>query len=322
MKDLFLFLNGNIRDVYFDTKGYYYTYSEYIKNDILFKRKYRRDYKDLLLRFILFNYISYLRSKKNYYNFLNVDYINSFREHLIQNKSDYLELYNLLEDRLSKNILLDLLYARFTGNFRKAMSESKQYFEEELIHFSENEVFVDCGAFIGDTTNNFIESNPYIGTSYLIEPGASCLLSAKNNLKNKKCNLHFIQKGVSNKKDVLPYNSNGGLGASFVNVEHDANENVKNTEVDTIDNMVQEPATFIKMDIEGFEINALLGAKNQIANFHPRLAISIYHKPDDFIAIPKLIKSLDVENKYKYYIRHYSPGQYETILYAIPDELK
>ena len=319
MKDLFQFLDRGILDIYFDTKDYYYTYSEYIKNDILFKRKYRRCWKDLLLRFPFFNYISYLRSKKNYYNHLNVDYIKSFREHLFENKRDYLELYNLLEDSISKNILVDLLYARFTGNFRKAMSESVQYFEENIIHFTENEVFVDCGAFIGDTTNNFIDSNPYVGTSYVIEPGDSCLLSAKENLKNKKVNLHFIQKGVAEQKEILPYDCNGGLGASFVNVKSSANENVKNTEVDTIDNIVQEPATFIKMDIEGFEINALLGAKSQISKYHPRLAICIYHKPDDFITIPKLIRELDMENKYKYYIRHYSPGQYETVLYAIPN---
>lgn len=83
-----------------------------------------------------------------------------------------------------------------------------------------------------------------------------------------------------------------------------------------MDDVVDEKVTFIKMDIEGAEYEALLGAKETIQKNKPKLAISIYHKPEDIISIPKLIKSM-VPN-YRLYIRHYSNADNETVLYAIP----
>ena len=83
-----------------------------------------------------------------------------------------------------------------------------------------------------------------------------------------------------------------------------------------MDDVVDEKVTFIKMDIEGAEYEALLGAKETIQKNKPKLAISIYHKPEDIISIPKLIKSM-VPN-YRLYIRHYSNADNETVLYANP----
>lgn len=79
--------------------------------------------------------------------------------------------------------------------------------------------------------------------------------------------------------------------------------------------MVSEKITFIKMDIEGAEYNALLGCKKIIKEQRPKLAICIYHKPEDIIQIPSLILSLNEE--YIFYIRHYSTIWGETVLYAL-----
>ena len=83
----------------------------------------------------------------------------------------------------------------------------------------------------------------------------------------------------------------------------------------TIDGIVKEKVTFIKMDIEGSELKALHGAEQKIKKYKPKLAICIYHKVEDIIDIPSYIHSLVPE--YKFYIRHYSFGQAETVLYAI-----
>ena len=79
--------------------------------------------------------------------------------------------------------------------------------------------------------------------------------------------------------------------------------------------MNKEEVTFIKMDIEGAELKALKGAKNIILRDKPKLAISIYHKPEDIVEIPLFIKELVPE--YKLYIRHYSNDSIETVLYAV-----
>ena len=73
--------------------------------------------------------------------------------------------------------------------------------------------------------------------------------------------------------------------------------------------------TFIKMDIEGSEIPALRGAKEIIETQKPKLAICVYHKPEDIWEIPELI--LDYVPEYRLYLRHYSITYTETVLYAI-----
>lgn len=76
---------------------------------------------------------------------------------------------------------------------------------------------------------------------------------------------------------------------------------------------------FIKMDIEGSELPALRGAKETIKNDRPQLAISIYHSHDDFINIPLYLAN-ELED-YTLRLGHYSYNLYETVLYAIPNEL-
>src|SRR5207245_758853 len=90
------------------------------------------------------------------------------------------------------------------------------------------------------------------------------------------------------------------------------------TPVRSIDSMVDsgeiERVDFIKMDIEGSELAALKGAARSIARFKPKLAISIYHQPEDFVNIPTFINSLDLG--YRMYIEHYTIHHEETVLYA------
>lgn len=71
------------------------------------------------------------------------------------------------------------------------------------------------------------------------------------------------------------------------------------------------------MDIEGSELEALKGAVKTIQRDKPRLAICLYHKPEDIVEIPRLIKNLVPE--YKLYIRHYIPYHFDTVLYAVID---
>lgn len=86
-------------------------------------------------------------------------------------------------------------------------------------------------------------------------------------------------------------------------------------EVDSIDNIIKEPVTFIKMDIEGAEYQALLGAKNMITQYKPKLAIAVYHKPEDLWQLPYLI--YEISPTYTFYLRHYSLDSNEIVLYAI-----
>lgn len=74
--------------------------------------------------------------------------------------------------------------------------------------------------------------------------------------------------------------------------------------------------TFIKMDIEGAELEALHGCRDTIIKYRPKLAICVYHKPEDIIEIPSYIHEIVPE--YKLYLRHHSKDLSETVLYALP----
>ena len=86
--------------------------------------------------------------------------------------------------------------------------------------------------------------------------------------------------------------------------------------VDTIEHILGDVRpTFIKMDIEGSELRALKGAEQSIHKYRPKLAISIYHRPEDIFTLPDLLLSYHPD--YKFYLRHYSLGYFDTVLYAI-----
>jgi hypothetical protein len=86
----------------------------------------------------------------------------------------------------------------------------------------------------------------------------------------------------------------------------------------TIDGLVRsheiEHIDLIKMDIEGSELAALRGAENSLRRWRPKLAISLYHRPEDFFAIPLWLKSLDCG--YRLFLNHYSIHHEETVLYG------
>jgi FkbM family methyltransferase len=89
-------------------------------------------------------------------------------------------------------------------------------------------------------------------------------------------------------------------------------------EADSIDSVLKgKKATFIKMDIEGSELEALKGAKNTIIKYKPTLAICIYHKSSDYVDLPAYINEL--VPSYKFYLRCYYFMGWEIVLYAIPN---
>ena len=86
-------------------------------------------------------------------------------------------------------------------------------------------------------------------------------------------------------------------------------------ETDILDNIVKEPLSYIKMDVEGWESKVIEGAKNTIKTYKPTLAVCVYHKCNDFWAIPEQI--LSIRDDYKIFLRHYTEGITETVMYFV-----
>ncbi|MFA6740691.1 MAG: FkbM family methyltransferase [Arcobacteraceae bacterium] len=126
-------------------------------------------------------------------------------------------------------------------------------------------------------------------------------------------NVNFISKGLSNHKDTLKFDMGSGSASKISEI------GAITIEVDTLDNLVKEKITFIKMDIEGAEGLAIEGMKNHILNDYPKMAISVYHKVDDFWKIPQQI--FNIRNDYDIYMRHYTEGTDETVMFFIPKRI-
>jgi FkbM family methyltransferase len=240
---------------------------------------------------------------KSYYNLIK------------ENESKFSEIYSLFSDEYSKELFINRLNYCITGNPQYLIplkSKKQQYFEHKVISLKEDEIFIDGGGYTGDTVEEFLkQTNKKFNKIYSFEPEKSKHKEFINKFSNFK-NIELVPYGLWNKKDILHFNSDDS-GASCVSDTGDIEISVI-----SIDEFLNgEKVTFIKMDIEGAELEALQGAKNTIQRFLPKLAICIYHKPLDIIEIPSYIKK--IAPKYKLYLRHYSNFHSETVLYAVAE---
>jgi FkbM family methyltransferase len=120
-----------------------------------------------------------------------------------------------------------------------------------------------------------------------------------------------INAGLHRCKATLRFDSAGSRGSSLVD------RGGTEISVVALDDILEgERVSFIKMNIEGAEIEALCGAAQAIRRWRPKLAVSAYHRPSDLWRIPALVGELDLD--YKLYLRQHDGGVIETVLYALP----
>lgn len=173
-----------------------------------------------------------------------------------------------------------------------------------------NEVFVDGGVFDGRTAGRFARwANNDYEAIYGFEANPYCIERCRNYYMANLHDAQIMERGLWSERTQLSFRG-GYSGAA--RVSDDGNVVV---EADTMDNLLGENrVSFIKMDIEGAEYHALLGARKTIMKNRPRMALSIYHNPWDIIEIPSLL--LQYDDSYRFAIRQYKSIGDETVLYA------
>jgi FkbM family methyltransferase len=219
--------------------------------------------------------------------------------------------YSLADDE-SKQVLDDLLSYRLTGNYRYMKPYSvrlkDQYFED-FLGLGVAEIFVDAGGFDGDTTQEYCKRYPSYEKIYIFEPSSNNIANARERLRDYRA-VNFIQRGLSDSNGTLFFNPDDGSASSV------SESGSCKIDVTTLDQQVDEKVTFIKMDLEGWELKALEGSKRHILEDHPKLAISVYHHPSDFWRIFEFI--INLRQDYKVFLRHYTEGWSETVLFFVP----
>lgn len=243
-----------------------------------------------------------------------VTYWDGMIEDIKTNFNKYQNIYSLLNDDISKNQFYNIINFRISYdiNFMRGFStiEHLQYFED-FLNLGDNEVFIDIGGYDGFTSEEFIKRYPKYKSIHIFEPEEEIMQIAKNRLKNYK-DINYYQFGVSNNEAELRFEKNG-VGSKISDTGSQVIKVVK------LDDILNQKPTFIKMDIEGSESLAIEGMKNHILTAHPKLAISVYHKKDDFWKIPEQI--LEIRDDYNIYLRHYTEANAETIMFFVPKVL-
>lgn len=236
--------------------------------------------------------------------------------YLINNWERIVSLYRNLEDDLSRMTLEGFLKGRVSAeqHYFIDMKVPDQYYPKDIIHFGVTETVVELGANDGKTILEFLKVvDRKYKKIYCFEPDRECLKELRKVAVQEGGKIEIVERSAWNRPTALSFCSDAEHGASHV-VESDT---VKENSIlaDTVDNCVDAPVTYMKMDIEGAELNALRGSERTILRYKPQLAVCVYHKKEDLLDIADYLRELIPE--YKFYLRHHNWGATETVLYAV-----
>lgn len=246
---------------------------------------------------------------------------------LAAHESELREVRSLFADERSLEVFGALLRYRYTGDLsilRAAESEKSEALS--LLHIGTNEIYMDLGAYDGDTVEEFLKlTGRRFEKIYAVEPN-------RRNYAKMRRRLYALGSGVFTHLNAAVTAEDGpvafirrsGRGAA-VAVENAADgktelpQNIRTETVDgrSVDSILKgNRATLIKYDVEGSEEAALRGSAETIRRYKPRLIVSLYHRTEDYITLPLLIHELNPA--YKLYLRHHPciPA-WDTNLYCI-----
>lgn len=222
-----------------------------------------------------------------------------------QHQTEIKRVYEFLEDDMSRDTFLKILEFRLLDDSINVptMSQEKQYFEYGFYEKQPDEVFVDCGAFDGISLRTFLQENENHFETYIgIEPDKANYLKLvayteklPGSIKDK---IHLVQAAAYSHEKGCRLYSLEGPGSFVADIGATA---VRTVMIDRI--LEGKKATYIKMNIEGTELEALKGAEKTISKYKPKLAIAGYHATKDFWEVPLLMK--EYNNSYKVYLRSY-----------------
>lgn len=229
-----------------------------------------------------------------------------------ENRNNINSAYAFLSDEQSRRVYKSILKFYYTGEISllDEITTAKSEAFDNILKLGNNEVYVDLGAYNGDTIDEFLHySKGEYRRIIAFEPNSKNFEKLKKNCANLK-NTDLWQLGAYSKNTFLDFNNKAGRNSAI-------SDNGTKTRVATVDSVLcGSSASYIKADVEGADYETLLGMKNTLKNFKPKLNFSAYHRFEDIFRLPLLIKELNPN--YNIYLRHhpYIPA-WDTNLYCI-----
>jgi FkbM family methyltransferase len=226
-----------------------------------------------------------------------------------------LAAYELWADEASRREYLSQIRWRLLFDFDALADPVNHpiYFPADLFALGADEVFVDCGAFDGDTILSFLQQQK-CGFKKIVafepDPASFAKLRQKTASFAAKDRIALYKAAIGALNGLVPFTADGTPAAAV---------GVGTVEVDCIkldDVLKDEVPTYIKIDIEGAELDAIEGAREIIKHHSPVLAVCSYHKQDHVWKIPLLIHSINPD--YRFFLRPHLIEVWDLVCYAIP----
>lgn len=247
-----------------------------------------------------------------------------------QHYREVMEVYDMLEDMESKRVYAGLIKARMevVNPAVDVVAADQYYILPQFNMEDEREVFVECGAYTGDTLEAYIrKKRGKFGQIIGFEPDPDNMRKAGKRVeklleefKLDKSKIVIYPFAVGDREEhvfISRSETNKGNLSQIIRNQNDTICLQEGTEAITqvaLDSFLTMPYAFLKADVEGYEYKVLLGAEKGIKRYKPLLAVCIYHSAMDFYEIPICIKRMVPE--YKLAVRHHKETLSETVIYA------
>ncbi len=249
-------------------------------------------------------------------NIFDMDF---YKEH----EAEILTVKNRLADELSVRTCEKMTEYKLTGSLKALRScETEADEADGLFDLPDKSVFVDLGAYTGDTVRRYLELFPQIDEIYAVEPDSRNYRKLCENCKEFQAGrkMELIRAMTGDRVGEVMMPRNRGRGVSIDARAASVSGNMGNMDIVpeiTIDSLLKGgKADFIKFDIEGSEAKAIEGARETIIRYKPQMLISCYHRSEDIFDLP--LRIFDIRDDYRLYMRHLPcvPG-WDTAFYLI-----
>ncbi len=225
-----------------------------------------------------------------------------------KNLPEFERAYNCLEDELSRKNFIAFLKTRVSGNNKyilEVFNKEMNFFSNDVFSIGSNEIYLDVGAFTGDTIQSFIKENGgKYKHIYALEPDYENYIKLDLNLQKSKIKNFSIKRcGAWNEKGILKFYSSGKQVSSVLG---DNNENKEfNTfiEVDKLDNAFDymEKVTLLKINYFLGVVETLEGARNILQKHSPKLVITVGFDCRNIRNVPIMINNIN--SSYRLFLR-------------------
>lgn len=229
------------------------------------------------------------------------------------NISNIERIYDFLEDDLSKETLYTYLTILNTGDierWRNVNGDSKyKLIDRSILDYTGEQVFIDVGAFTGDTLSRFLEINQGDYKEIIcIEPDSKNYKSLTENVKDMNINnVRLLNNAVDKERRVVSF---GDGRSESCEVEENGDAQIEAITLDSLN--IDFGRITVKISTNGYDLNVLQGGMDMIRNYKPQIAT--YASGQLLWKIPLWLKNIVPE--YKIYLRHYGVGRQAMIYYA------